>query len=49
MMYREDEDEDKKKDGTISDEVIGEALDEDADEEDILTDAALLDDEKAWE
>ncbi len=48
MVYHDD-DEDKKKDGTISEEALGEVLDEDADEDEALLSGSLLDDEKAWE
>ncbi len=48
MAYHNDE-EDKKKGGTISEEALGEVLDEDADEEEALVSDVLLDDEKAWE
>ena len=48
MAYRDD-DEDKKGGSAISEEVLGAALDEDADEDAALVSEALLDDEKAWE
>ena len=48
MVYRDDEEEDKKKDGPISDEVLGEALDEDEDD-DLTSHTPLEEDEKAWE
>ncbi|MEK7133976.1 MAG: hypothetical protein AAB804_02805 [Patescibacteria group bacterium] len=48
MVYH-DEEEDVKKDGAISEEVLGEVLDEDADEDEALVSDALVDDERAWE
>jgi len=47
MAYHDDEED--KKDSTVSEEALGEVLDEDADEEDDLVSGAVLDDEKVWE
>ena len=48
MVFHEDEEDDKKV-GAVSDEVLGEVLDEDADEVEDPVAEVPLDDEKAWE
>ena len=48
MAYRDD-DEDKKGGSAISEEVLGEVLDEDADEEVGAVAEAPVEEEKAWE
>ncbi len=48
MAFHDDED-DKSKSDTISEDAVGEVLDEDADEDDALVSDPLLEDEKGWE